>query len=204
MRCYKPSLDLVARREAQNPDAKKTGIAAVIVALAFVAGPTPAVQSNEVLFRDASGKAQTCPSTAQRNAPGKKHKVTLTWKASPSHVPGYNVYRSTTAKHSYVRINKSLVRELTYVDDSVESGKTYYYVIRSADEQGHEGANSIEISVTVRESDATQLVSNARYLRCYSPCPANLYQRPCRLTGLVHPKTDLWASRIGNHRLAKL
>src|SRR5260370_25448359 len=44
------------------------------------------------------------------------HTVTLTWKASSSEVAGYAVYRRVTRGGNYVRINSSLVRELTYTD----------------------------------------------------------------------------------------
>ncbi len=79
----------------------------------------------------------------------KKHTVTLTWKASGSQVAGYNVYRSETHGGNYVRVNRSIVRELTYTDRAVESGVTYYYVTRAVDGQNNEGANSNETSAAI-------------------------------------------------------
>ena len=49
---------------------------------------------------------------------GKTHKVRLTWEASSS------------------KMNPSLVRGLTYTDDTVESGVTYHHVARAADALG--------------------------------------------------------------------
>src|SRR5271156_2698833 len=72
------------------------------------------------------------------------HTVTLTWNASSSQVAGYNVYRTTTPAANYVRINSSLVHGLTYTDDTVESGLTYYYVTRAVDRRGQESLNSNE------------------------------------------------------------
>jgi hypothetical protein len=77
---------------------------------------------------------------------GKTHRVMLTWKASSSPVVGYNVYRSTTPGGNYRRINSSLVRQLTYTDNAVVSGVTYYYVVRAVDARGIESINSNETS----------------------------------------------------------
>ncbi len=79
----------------------------------------------------------------------RKHTVTLTWKASTSKVAGYDVYRSVTRGANYERLNSSPVRELTYTDSSVDGGVTYYYVIRSVDNQGHRGASSNETSAAI-------------------------------------------------------
>jgi hypothetical protein len=89
------------------------------------------------------------PSVFRLQASGKKHKVTLTWKASSSHVVGYNVYRSMTPGGNYLRINSSLVPGLTYTDNTVESGVTYYYVTRAVDARGYESVNSIGTSAAI-------------------------------------------------------
>ena len=77
------------------------------------------------------------------------HKVILTWHASSSPVAGYNVYRKTRPDGVFMRVNSSLIQELTFTDNSVGSGDTYYYVTRSVGAQGTESANSNEIIVTV-------------------------------------------------------
>lgn len=79
----------------------------------------------------------------------KGHSVTLTWKASKSAVKGYNVYRGTTSGGSYTKINPDLVPELTYKDQDVPGGTTYYYVTRAVDADGRESVNSSEITVAV-------------------------------------------------------
>jgi len=85
----------------------------------------------------------------QPQASGKTHKVTLTWKPSSSHVAGYNVYRSIVSGQKYQKINSSLILGLTYADETVVSGVTYYYVTRAVDDQGHESPNSNETSVAI-------------------------------------------------------
>src|SRR5260370_31464598 len=78
----------------------------------------------------------------------KPHTVTLTWKASPSRVSGYNVYRKTKSETDYRKINSSLVPALKYIDTSVESRATYHYVVRTVDAQGYESAQSHEFPAT--------------------------------------------------------
>ncbi len=89
------------------------------------------------------------PAVFRLQALRKTHTVRLTWKASTSQVAGYNVYRSTTPRDNYVRINTSLVQGLTYTDDAVDSCVTYYYVARAVDARGHESVNSNETSAAI-------------------------------------------------------
>jgi hypothetical protein len=78
-----------------------------------------------------------------------KHSVTLTWAASTSPVTGYNVYRAVVKGREYVKINSQLVKQTSYKDESVESGKTYYYVTRAVDAKGKESVDSAEVAATV-------------------------------------------------------
>lgn len=88
--------------------------------------------------------------TVSAGAGQKKHSVTLTWNASTSPVTGYNVYRSTVQGRDYVKINAALVQGKTsYKDETVESGKTYYYVTRAVDAKGKESADSNETTALV-------------------------------------------------------
>jgi fibronectin type 3 domain-containing protein len=50
----------------------------------------------------------------------------------------------------YVKINAKLIRDrLSYKDENVESGKTYYYVTRSVDAKGNESEDSNATTVVV-------------------------------------------------------
>ncbi len=86
---------------------------------------------------------------AAAGAQSTKHSVRLNWKASNSPVVGYNVYRSTIDGRGYVKINSRIVEGLSYVDQTVESGKTYYYVTRSVDGKGRESGDSAEVVARV-------------------------------------------------------
>jgi hypothetical protein len=89
------------------------------------------------------------PSIFRLQLPPKKHAVTLKWNPSTSPVIGYNVYRRSSPQGGYLRINPSVVPGLTFTDDTVQSGITYYYVARAVDAQNHESINSNESSATV-------------------------------------------------------
>lgn len=87
--------------------------------------------------------------TVGLRAGSKTHTVTLIWKASKSAVRGYNVYRGTESGGPYMKINRALVQGLTYKDENVPGGTTYYYVTRSIDADDRESVNSSEITVNV-------------------------------------------------------
>ena len=99
--------------------------------------------------------AQSLPATNAHPAllrlptAGKAHTVTLTWKPSPSHVPGYNVYRKSKSETDYRKMNSSLVEGLKYIDTTVQSGATYHYIVRAVDADGHESVNSQEFTVVI-------------------------------------------------------
>lgn len=80
---------------------------------------------------------------------GTTHTVALKWRPSSSQVAGYNVYRSMTPAGNYVQINSSLVQGVTFTDNTVESGLTYYYVTRAVDALGHESVNSNEARAAI-------------------------------------------------------
>ena len=102
-----------------------TGIAVLVVLLLSVQWMRVTMQSTELRLRST-------------------HTVKLTWKASTSQVAGYNLYRRTSPEVNYVRINSSPVQGLTFTDDTVESGQTYYYVTRAVNTRGFESTNSNE------------------------------------------------------------
>lgn len=94
-------------------------------------------------FRESWGSHSASSASSSRR-PRSLHSVTLTWTASSSPVLGYNVYRSSKPGGPYTRINSDLVHDLSYRDQDVRSGMTYYYVTRAVDAKGQESGNSNE------------------------------------------------------------
>lgn len=80
------------------------------------------------------------------------HKVSLNWQsatgAGGKAVAGYNVYRGTASGGPYAKL-AGVVKETKYQDELVNSGTTYYYVVTSVDEAGHESEHSAEIQARV-------------------------------------------------------
>ena len=77
------------------------------------------------------------------------HTVALSWNASTSNVIGYYVYRSTTSGAGYLRITTSPLTSLTYLDDTVLSATTYFYVTTAVDGNGIESSNSNEAQAII-------------------------------------------------------
>jgi hypothetical protein len=79
--------------------------------------------------------------------------VTLSWAASVSlDVAGYNVYRASITGGPYMKLNSSPVSSLQYLDTTVSSGQTYFYVATAVDSVGSESTYSTEASAAVPQS----------------------------------------------------
>jgi len=78
-----------------------------------------------------------------------QHSATLTWTASTSGVAGYNVYRGVQSGGPYTRINSVLEAPTNYVDNTVQPGCTYYYVVTAVDSNGLESAYSNEVVAVI-------------------------------------------------------
>jgi hypothetical protein len=82
-------------------------------------------------------------------APAAQHTVTLTWTASTSSVVGYNVYRGTVSGGPYTKVNSVLEAASNYVDNTVQSGAQYFYVVTAEDASAAESVFSSQVSVAV-------------------------------------------------------
>ena len=79
--------------------------------------------------------------------------ILVTWSAVTSgSVSGYNVYRATVISGPFTKLTATPVpvsAPTEYVDGSVQSGVTYYYVVTAVDASGNESPNSPHASATV-------------------------------------------------------
>jgi hypothetical protein len=71
------------------------------------------------------------------------HSVDLSWNADASTVQGYYVYRGNQTGGPYSKISV-LLPATSYVDATVSSGQTYYYVVTAAGSGSLESADSNE------------------------------------------------------------
>ena len=111
---------------------RASGTASGSISLASNAANTPAV---ETLTGSGTGAAQ--------------HSVALSWTASTSSVAGYNVYRSGSSGGPYTKLTSVLDASTRYVDNSVQSGLTYYYVNTAVDSHGAESKYSAQLRAVI-------------------------------------------------------
>jgi len=137
-----------------------------------------------------SGSVPHCPPAGspilQPSASTGHHSVILSWNASaPSSRPednavGYCLYRSATknaAKQNPVcggceQINVAPVAATGCVDDLVQDGASYYYVVTAINERGVLSSSSNEISVPIpssRKASPSEIVG--KYPSCRAPAP---------------------------------
>ena len=80
------------------------------------------------------------------------HSVTLTWdppSSSTDPVANFSVYRASGGSTSYQSIGSTPASQTTYVDNTVVSGQTYDYVVRSVDASGVQSSPSNMTAATI-------------------------------------------------------
>jgi hypothetical protein len=77
------------------------------------------------------------------------HSVDLSWTASSSNVAGYNVYRGGASGGPYTKLNAGLDVAVSFTDNSVQAGQTYFYTVTAVDTSGSESARSNEVRAVV-------------------------------------------------------
>lgn len=98
--------------------------------------------NSKVSFQSNASNSPTAQNLTGTGKAAAQHSVSLMWDDSQSQVVGYNVYRGNQSGGPYAKINSVLDANTTYIDQSVASGKTYYYVTTAVDSHGVESAYS--------------------------------------------------------------
>lgn len=98
--------------------------------------------SGEVSFLSNATNSPTTISLTGSGIQSTEHSVDLSWNASASQVVGYNVYRRAQSGGPYTKLNTSLISAPSFLDTSVQSGATYYYVATSVDSNNVESGYS--------------------------------------------------------------
>ncbi len=71
------------------------------------------------------------------------HAANLSWTASTTPNVTYNVYRATASTGPFTTpLNSSPITGITYVDNTVQAGQTYYYVATAVAANGAQSADS--------------------------------------------------------------
>ena len=142
-------------------------------------GPTATSPGPTLLLCPTAGLAPLRPSSRTGH-----HKVTLSWNASApssafeSKAVGYCLYRSQTpkaAKQNPIcsrceQINFKPIAGIGCVDDLVEDGADYYYVVTAISANGKISSSSNETSARIpRNKEALKSVSTSSYPACREP-----------------------------------
>ena len=97
-----------------------------------------------------SGNSTSVLETASGSGATIQHTVDLSWNTSTStSISGFNVYRGTINGGPYTKINSALVPAVSYGDDTVQSGQTYYYVTTAVDSSGVESSYSGQVQALI-------------------------------------------------------
>jgi fibronectin type 3 domain-containing protein len=113
---------------------------------------TTAAKATLTATADGASQTDVIQLDAAAAQPSTQHEVQLNWDApTPTSDPvvGYNVYRSTSSTSNYALLTSSTDTQTNYDDTTVTSGVTYYYVVKSVDNEGVESPPSNSTSVTV-------------------------------------------------------
>jgi hypothetical protein len=100
-----------------------------------------------------TGAAGTGPAVSESltgaGSAASAHSVALAWKASPSPVMGYNVYRGAQSGGPYARVNSATDAATAYTDSSVQAGQTYFYVVTAVDNSNKESPYSNQAQAVI-------------------------------------------------------
>jgi len=78
-----------------------------------------------------------------------QHSVTVAWDEASPAPSGYNVYRGTQSGGPYSKLNSAPLTVLTFTDNTVSSGTTYFYVVTSVAPDGSESGFSSQVTAVV-------------------------------------------------------
>jgi hypothetical protein len=111
---------------------------------------TPSAAGQRTATLGITDNAAGSPQTVSLSGTG-THDVFLSWSASlSSGVVGYYIYRGTTSGgESATPLNSTAINGISYVDENVTAGVTYYYEVKAVDGSGVQSTASIETQATV-------------------------------------------------------
>jgi hypothetical protein len=77
------------------------------------------------------------------------HSVALSWTGAVTGVTGYNAYASAVSGGPFVKLTSTPLTSPGYTDNSVQSDRTYYYVVTALNSSDQESAFSSEVTAIV-------------------------------------------------------
>jgi Abnormal spindle-like microcephaly-assoc'd, ASPM-SPD-2-Hydin/Immunoglobulin domain len=77
------------------------------------------------------------------------HSMALSWTGAVTGVTDYNAYASTVPGGPFVKMTSTPLTSPSYTDNSVQSSRTYYYVVTALNSSDQESAYSSEVTAIV-------------------------------------------------------
>ncbi len=115
----------------------------------FAPAGAGSISGSVTITSDAANPSASVPLTGTGVSVTNTHTVTLNWNAPVSNVVGYNAYSSATAGGPYTRLTTTPILGTGYVDSTVVSGRTYFYVVTSIASDNTESVYSTEVAARV-------------------------------------------------------
>jgi len=118
--------------------------------VSFAPAATGPVTGSITVVHTASSSPITISLSGSGASGASGHTATLSWNASSSsNVVGYYIYRAPASGQYSSKLNSSPNQTTTFVDSSVLSGQTYYYVVTAIDVNMMESFYSNEVSASI-------------------------------------------------------
>jgi hypothetical protein len=110
-------------------------------------GPIESFDSQEYEARNVDTYPPKIPTEVTAISNGQS--ISIVWLPNTeSDLSGYYVYRSGEER-TYKKLTEQIITTASFIDASVEKGKTYYYRVKASDKSGNESGYSEEASDTV-------------------------------------------------------
>jgi hypothetical protein len=119
-----------------------------VVNATFTPSTTGAASGTVIISSNATNSPATIGLTGTGVTP-LAHSVSLSWTDGDTGVIGYNTYVASVSGGPYLKLTSTPTAGTSYVDSSVQSGRTYYYVITALDSTNQESTYSSEIAAIV-------------------------------------------------------
>jgi hypothetical protein len=116
------------------------------------AQPQSTAQSGMLTITSTANDPTVSLTETATTPPPTSHSASLTWSApssSPDPVDSYQVDRAASGSTQYSTVGTTVASSTAFTDNSVTSGQTYVYEIRSVDASGNTSNPSNTITLTI-------------------------------------------------------
>jgi Fibronectin type III domain len=117
-----------------------------------IAQPKSTAQTGTLTITSTANDPKISLTETATSKPATAHSVSLTWRAPSSStdpVDSYQVDRAASGSTQYSTIGTTGASSTAFTDNSVTTGKTYVYEVRSVDQSGNASNPSNTITMTI-------------------------------------------------------